>query len=63
MAEGDFKLQGASIEFEVKPYEMLNPNQENRRIRVNHIAYIRDGPEDFIKDPAETHKGRHIWML
>ena len=60
--EGDFKLQGASIEFEVKPYEMLNPNQRsNRRIRVNHIAYIRDGPEDFIKDPAGNPQGEGIY--
>ena len=60
--EGDFKLQNASIEFEVKPYEMLNPNQRsNRRIRVNHIAYIRDGPEDFIKDPAGNPQGEGIY--
>merc|ERR1712100_79773 len=50
--EGDFKEQNVSIKFEDRPYTINNPNRRSGRlIRVNHISFVRDGPEEFVNDP------------
>ena len=60
--EGDFKEQNMSIKFEENPYTQSNPNRRSgRRIRVNHKAYVKVPPEDYIKDPKGDPKGEGVY--
>ena len=60
--EGDFKEQNVSIQFEDRPYTINNPNRRSgRRIRVNHISFVRDGPEEFVKDPKGNPQGEGVY--
>ena len=61
LARGTLNYKMHLLNLKKSIHRPKSKSKNNRRIRVNHISYIRDGPEEFIKDPKGNPKGEGVY--